>query len=177
MPSSDYPEQSIPDIIMYWGPADWRDVQLRPDKLSKLLDPTKQYLQQVKVAKLGQVVPTPLATILSNLSQISTYTEFKLTLETFSYDLSTFPSTSTQPNSTYNNSKSRNWDKSVLPPLETILSDLFQISTCTVYMCMFQLTDKTSSFELSTFPRTSTESDSNYNRSNSRNWDEKVVPL
>ena len=38
-------------------------------------------------------------------------TEIQLTLETFSFALNTTPSTSVQPNSTYNRKKSRNWDK------------------------------------------------------------------
>ena len=45
---------------------------------------------------------------------IYTSTEFQLTFETYSFDLSTFLSTSVKPNSTYNLPKSRNWDKWVL---------------------------------------------------------------
>ena len=63
---------------------------------------------------MGHVGPIPLATILTNLFQISTCTEFQLILETSSFDLSTFPSTSTQPNRTYNMPKSRKWDTWVL---------------------------------------------------------------
>ena len=63
---------------------------------------------------MGHVGPIPLATILSDRYHISTSTEFQLTLETFSFDLSTFPSTSTQPNITYNMPKSRKWDTWVL---------------------------------------------------------------
>ena len=44
-PSSDYPEQSIPDIFLYWVPADSRDLQLWPEYLLKHLNPTKQYSQ------------------------------------------------------------------------------------------------------------------------------------
>ena len=56
-----------------------------------------------------------LVTILSSLFQTSTCTEFQLTLKTFTFDLRTFRYSSTQPNSTYNRSKSRKWDKWVLP--------------------------------------------------------------
>ena len=63
---------------------------------------------------MRQVGPIPLATILSNLFQISTCTEFQLILETFSFDLSTFRSTSAQQNRSYNMPKLRKWDTWVL---------------------------------------------------------------
>ena len=44
-PSSDYPEQPIPDIEMYWVLTDSRDFLLWPEYLSKLVYPAKQYLQ------------------------------------------------------------------------------------------------------------------------------------
>ena len=56
---------------------------------------------------MGHVGPIPLATILSDQYHKSNSTEFQLTLETFSFDLSTFRSTSTLPNRTYNMRKSR----------------------------------------------------------------------
>ena len=112
---SDCPEQYIPDIDMYSIPANVRDLHLKSEYLSKHFGPTNQYLQYVNVAKLGQVCPTPLSTILGNLFQISTCTQFQLTLETYSFDLSTLPSTLTQLINTYNKSMLRNWDKWVLP--------------------------------------------------------------
>ena len=45
LPSTDHPEQSIPDINLYWVPAESRDFQLWIEYLPKHLDPTKQYLQ------------------------------------------------------------------------------------------------------------------------------------
>ena len=60
---------------------------------------------------MGQVGATASSTILNNLNQISTSTEFQFTLETCSLDMSTFSSTSTQPDTTYNRPKSWKWDK------------------------------------------------------------------
>ena len=52
--------------------------------------------------------------MLTHLYQIPTSTEFQLTLETQSFDLSTFTSISIKPNSTYQASKTRKWVKWVL---------------------------------------------------------------
>ena len=78
--------------------------------LAKHLDQTKQNLQWAKVAKVGKVGTTASATKLIHLHQISTSTEFQVTLKTYSFDLSTLPSTLTQPIRTYNRPKSRNRD-------------------------------------------------------------------
>ena len=63
---------------------------------------------------MGQVGTTASATMLTHLYQIPTSTEFQLTLETQSFDLSTFTGISIKPNSTYQASKTRKWVKWVL---------------------------------------------------------------
>ena len=60
---------------------------------------------------MGQVGTTALATMLIHLCQISTSSEFQLTLETYSFDLSTFPITLTKPDRTYISPKLGKWDK------------------------------------------------------------------
>ena len=115
---------------------------------------------------------TASATILSNLNQVSSSTETQLTLETSNFDLSTFPTTWTQPNSTYNRPVAK-LGKVGTTVSATILSNLYQISSPTE----FQLSLVTSNFDLSTFPTTWTQPNSTYIRPKMQNWDKWVLQL
>ena len=66
---------------------------------------------------MGQVGPTPLATVLSYPYQISSSTDFQLTLHTYIFDLNTFTSTSPQLNITFNR-------------ITTILLNKFAVYVC-----------------------------------------------
>ena len=115
--------------------------------------------------------PTPLATVLSDLYQRSACADFQLALNTYSFDLSTFWSASTLPNRTYNKPKSRNWDKWVLPQVR-----LSWATYSTYRRVLSSSWLDTYSFDLSTFPSTSTQPNRTYNRTKSRNWDKWVLP-
>ena len=115
--------------------------------------------------------PTASATVLSNLYQISTFTELHITLETYSFDLNTFVRPSVQPNSTYNKPNLKKMWQVVTAASETILSNLYQISTFTE----FHLILETYSFDLSTLWSTSVQLKSTHNRPKSRNWDKCLL--